>query len=415
MAEAMTSPILRLSVFAMRVCGIGSKFLLGLFIAKFMSLSDLGVYGLLQGLVAILPIVLRFGINRQVMREVTDASDDDRSKLITGYFALYAILYAMALASAVALAFAGAVPWLFVIVIGLIAGEHLVMDGYDFLIQLRKPLQANVVLSILSASWPVAFIIAAFALPAWRTIDGLAMFWLAGSLAAGVLTAHLLRSDLTAFHLPSLAMVRNSLRTSAMLYGNSLGSTAAIYLDRYLVGAFLSLELAGVYFFFWQVSTAIYNLVNSGVMSFARPHLVSAFRSGDEQAFRDLSVQTTRTALLEASVLSAVSAAAIWIVLPYLGRPLLMKYEPLLWVLLVAMLARIYAEIGALRLYCKSRDPRLAKSTLLSAVLTAVLLPFGIQTAGVYGCAAALTLMYGLVAAYRSYERFEVPRPFPQA
>ncbi len=407
----MSSPMLRLSVFAMRVSGIASKFLLGLFIAKMMSLTDLGIYGLLQGQVAILPMVFRLGLNRQVAREVTDAPHAEQSQLISGYFFLYSALYALVSIAAAGLASIGMIPWLAVIVIGLVAGEHLVMDGYDFLIQLRRPLPANIVLAVLSTTWPIAFMIAAFVVTDWRTINVLSMFWLAGSMAACVITACLLRSYFATFHLPSPAKIRRSVRASAMLYGNSLASTATIYIDRYLVGAFLSLELAGVYFFFWQVGTAIYNLVNSGVMSFARPHLVSAFQSGDEEAFQDLHHQTTRSALLEALVLALAAAIVIWLVLPYLGRPVLIKYQGLLWVLLAAVLARIYAEIGALRLYCKSRDPWLMKSTLLSALLTAVLLPAGIWANGVYGCAVALTLMYILVATYRAHDPYGVPAP----
>lgn len=414
MSLTMSSPALRLSVFAMRISGIASKFLLGLFIAKLMSLTDLGIYGLLQGQVAILPIVLRLGLNRQVARELTDAKHSEQSLLISGYFSPYVILYVLALALATALAMTHAIPWLAVIVVGLVAGEHLVMDGYDFLIQLRRPFAANVVLAVLSTSWPMAFIVAAYFEPSWRTIYALSVFWLVGSMAAAMLIATFLRSHLSAFHLPSIERLRRSIRASALLYGNSLASTATIYLDRYLVGAFLSLELAGVYFFFWQVGTAIYNLVNSGLMSFARPHLVSAYQAGDEDAFRHLDIQTTRSALMEAILLGLAAACVIWFVVPYLGRPLLIKYQTLLWLLLAAMLARIIAEMGALRLYCRSRDPLLMKSTLLSAVLTSVFLPAGIWAGGVYGCAFALALMYVLVAAYRAHDPYQLRAPSPQ-
>jgi O-antigen/teichoic acid export membrane protein len=400
-SSAMSPHRLRLSVFAMRISGIASKFLLGLFIAKLMSLSDLGIYGLLQGQVAILPMVLRLGLNRQVAREFTDAAHAEQSRLIASYFSLFAIVYAVILIVVVALSSVRVIPWFSVIVVGLVAGEHLVMDAYDFLIQLRRPFAANIVLAVLSTSWAIAFMVAAFAVPQWRTIEALSMFWLAGSVAASIVAARLLRSHLTQLHLPSLPAVRRSVRASGMLYANSLASTATIYVDRYLVGAFLSLELAGIYFFFWQVGTAIYNLVNSGVMSFARPHLVSAFQSGKENEFHRIDVQTTRNSLLEALALAVVAAAAIWLILPFLGRPRLIEYQPLLWILLAALISRIYAEMGALRLYCRSQDSRLMKSTVLSALLTAVLLPAGIWAAGVYGCAVALTLMYALVAIYR--------------
>lgn len=398
----MSSHGLRISVFAMRIAGIASKFLLGLFIAKLMSLTDLGIYGLLQGQVAILPMVLRLGLNRQVAREVTDAPHSEQSRLITSYFSLFLVVYAVILALTIPLSAAGVIPWFVVIVVGLVAGEHLVMDAYDFLIQLRRPFEANIVLAILSTSWAIAFMVAAFFVPQWRTINALALFWLAGSLIASIAAAQLLRSHLGRLQLPALPVLVHSVRASAMLYANSLASTATIYIDRYLVGAFLSLELAGIYFFFWQVGTAIYNLVNSGVMSFARPHLVSAYRSGNEDEFRRLDLRTARSTLLEALALSLVAAGAIWVVLPYLGRPLLTHYQPLLWILLVALLTRIFAELGALRLYCRSRDSRLMKSTMLSAILTAVLLPAGIWAAGVYGCAVALALMYALVALYRA-------------
>jgi hypothetical protein len=63
-----------LTIMAMRVSVTGSRFALAIFIAQYLDLSTLGLYGLATGAIAVVPVLINIGMNHVLMRDAVTAS-----------------------------------------------------------------------------------------------------------------------------------------------------------------------------------------------------------------------------------------------------------------------------------------------------------------------------------------------------
>ena len=63
-----------LTIMAMRASIMGSKFALAIFIAHYLDLSTLGLYGLAAGAIAVVPVLVNIGMNHVLMRDAVTAS-----------------------------------------------------------------------------------------------------------------------------------------------------------------------------------------------------------------------------------------------------------------------------------------------------------------------------------------------------
>src|ERR1700691_3445228 len=62
----------QLTLFGLRAAMTGSKFLLALYTARYLSLADLGIYGLLVGGITIVPAVAGLGMTDIIVRQIVD-------------------------------------------------------------------------------------------------------------------------------------------------------------------------------------------------------------------------------------------------------------------------------------------------------------------------------------------------------
>ena len=62
----------QLQLLVVRAGATAAKFLLAIYTARYLSLADLGIYGLLVGATTIVPAVLGLGMTEWVMRKIVD-------------------------------------------------------------------------------------------------------------------------------------------------------------------------------------------------------------------------------------------------------------------------------------------------------------------------------------------------------
>ena len=74
MPASARSFVVVLIVMAMRASVMASKFALAIFIAHYLDLSSLGLYGLATGAIAVVPSVVNSGMNHGLMRNAVTAS-----------------------------------------------------------------------------------------------------------------------------------------------------------------------------------------------------------------------------------------------------------------------------------------------------------------------------------------------------
>lgn len=365
-----------------------ARFLLALFIARFIGLEELGIYGLIAGAAAVLQIVLRFGVFSKLSRDSVHndlpALTHDLRHYGIGTLTLYGLLLPLTLA----------LGWYFdhtslaLLVWAVIMVEHVINDVVALMTNLDRPASANMLYAFQSAAWIYLYVALALMFPALRTLDWVLGFWIAGSLLALAFAARLTRawpwSDAFRRPLEWLWFRKNAL-ASWRLYLSEVIAVLTLYVDRYLLSLFLSLELVGVFVLFWQMASAVANLVGAGVLQVYRPRLIRAGRRSDADGFQSLYRESLSRSLAASALLSLIVAPAAYLLIPFSKQPLAMQYLPLLGLMLACLQIRIWADAAKNAAYARHLDHWTMQSHLLSLFTGAALSAALIPVYGLYG------------------------------
>jgi O-antigen/teichoic acid export membrane protein len=368
-----------------------AKVALTVFVARFVGLEALGTYGLIVGLTVAVPVVASLGLIAVVCRNAVTQDLAEVTGILRHYAQIQVGIYALGLICALASGLFWD-RWAFAAtVIAIVALEQINDDLFTLLNHLRQPRLANLLMLIRSAGWISVFVLLSLLFPSMRDVQHLLGFWIAGGLVTVAVFAYATRD--WPWAKPAAVAGRrewltNSLRAGWHLYVNNIANAFGQYLDRFLVGLFLGLELTGVYVLFWSIGNALSNLIGTSVTQVAVPNLIKAYRQQSEaywSVFRRLMLETA----LGSVALVIASGLLVQLALPYLNRPVALDWLPALWLILLGVVLRIAYEVQGVAFYTQSLD----QLTLVSGLVVLVI-----------GAGANLTLvplysLYGTVAA----------------
>lgn len=403
--NAGSRTFMALTVMCLRGMSLMAKFALTLFIARFMDLETVGLYGLIAGIAVVFPVIASLGLIRILSRNAVSQQLDEITRTLRQYWRIQAAVYAMvAVVGFMAGSYFDQVA-LVMIVIAIVFLEHVNGDLFVLLNHVLQPRLANGLMFVRTAGWITLFIAFSVLFPTLRDLRSLLEFWIAGGVLAilgfGLATRHWpwLRPRAVPEHRDWLA---RDFRASRILYVNDIANTVAQYTDRYLVGLFMGLEFTGVYVVFWSIGNALSNLVDTGVIQISGPKLIGAHARQDGTfwtVYRQLLVETVTI-----SVAIAVAAALlVHLAIPYLQRPLLAEWLPVLWLILLGFVLRMVYEVQGSVFYSRHKDHLILFSGLLVIGLSIganiVLIPLF----ALYGAAIAIVVSYFAGAIVRSF------------
>ncbi len=239
-----------LIIMGMRTGMLAAKFILSIFVARYMGLEELGIYGLIVGASGTIQSVLRGGVFATLSRNVVHQSlvelIHDLRHYLTGILLLYVLLTPVAMLAG----WQFGQPVVAVLALVVILTEHLALDSYVLINNLQRPKLANFLFSLQSASWIYLFVVLAFFFESLRSIETLLGFWMGGGIVALTIPAVLARRwpwrEGTAKKM-KLQWYVQKLKISSKLYFADVTGVLNHYMDRYIVTIFLSLEMTGLF------------------------------------------------------------------------------------------------------------------------------------------------------------------------
>lgn len=385
-----------LSIMGLRGGMLAGKFLLSLFIARFMGLESLGIYGLIVGASAVLPVVMRFGVFTSVSRDIINQPLDQLTHHLRHYTMGCAIAYLFLLGIFLLVGWYFDVMFLSMLTFFIIVLEHAAYDIFILINNIQRPKLANILYSLQSALWIYVFIVLAFLLPSLRNLEMVLSFWIGGGVIALTITALITRHWpwKAAFAAPwDKTWYMPYLQKSWRLYVSEIISVCTLYIDRYLITLFLSLELVGIYVLFWQVSSAICNLIGAGVMFVHRARLILANEQKDDAKFRAEHKACLKKTLGGAGMLSVVSAGVVPFLVQFSNQPLAMDYLPLLWLMLVSIFFRLTIDVTKITFFAKRQDKALLHMNIAALTLNTVMAALLLYAIGVYAVPLTVILV----------------------
>ena len=388
------------TIMGLRGTSLVVKFGLTLFIAKFLGLEILGLYGLISAACIMAPSILGLALMYSQSRKAVTQTLEEITLALKSYFSFTTLLYSVVLLLAIAYGHITGQFYLCFLVAALVFLEHVNQELYGLLLNLSKPLLGNFLHFVRSAAWTLVYMPIAYLNPDYRDISILLEFWIIGSIICLAIFFFTIR------HWPwnevtrdkkLLYWVKDEFRSSRTIYGNGIATTLGTYANHFLVTFFLGLELTGVYVFFSQATSAMTNLLLTGVIQIARPKMVHSFKVGNisdfNKIFRNCLINTAVIALL----MMVGSAIFMYIIVHYIvDRPLAVEWLPVFLAMLVVFFQTNIKEVGSMFFYSQHRDDLIFRYSLIGISLTILISPVGLYFFSLWG-APLSSILSGLI------------------
>jgi O-antigen/teichoic acid export membrane protein len=383
----MTNLVLRSST-------LGLRFLLALYIAKYLGFEATGVYGLTVGITGLVPALIGWGLNYFVAREVVGQRPVDAVPLVKDRLLVTTISLALLTLAAVLTAWVlgFGITRLHVIIAVLVWLETYALDLHLPLIGLELSNQANMLVFIRSAVWIPPIAALGFLFPKFQSVEFILEAWIVADICAlGILLFigrhwHIRRSLGQAV---DFEWIRSRLRRSWYIYLSDLGIVGFMYADRYIVTYFLGLTATGIYTFFWSLTNALQTLVATTVVQVALPALVKSFPIGDHGAWRqELRRQFAKTIALSVG-LSVMIFLFGEVLLRTLAMSALAEHRSLFLLMLATSVLRSCSDLANVGITSTGRDRSYATINILGVLLSIVSCILGVVAFGLIGIGIA--------------------------
>lgn len=389
------------AILLIRLATLALRLALTVWIAGVLGLADLGRYGLIAGLTALVPAMVGMGFNFHLCRDIVGGEAAERMAMIRDRmrWTCAVIVVASGVAAIAWWLGSGAPPRTFWLALALLWAEALAMDAYLALTALRANVLANIGVALRTAAWVPFAIGLGWAVPAWRGLDMVLACWIAGHLAHfAVLAWWLRRRGLAARWRadPPTHWPRRTLPRALAIWPSDIALALVAFGDRFVLAAFVGDGALGLFVFYWTFANMIPTLLQSALVTPALPRLIAAHGSERERWRADVRRLGAIVAVI-AGVAAAALLAAIRI--GHALAPATIPWQPGIAALVFAavlvryagdVLSTVLNSAGAVRAYAG-----------LNLAFAAALLPAVAvgAAAGDVGGAALASLATGLVLA----------------
>lgn len=406
------------TVLILRGLTLGSRFLLSLLLARMLSPSDMGEYGLITAVLALALLALGLEFYSYMYREMVPASPERRAQIIADQLALGGVsLLVVACLSAFA-AIAGFFParlvlWFLVI----LTTEHLSLEATRFLIITSRPVPAYIGVFLRGGIWVYALAALMFAIPSTRTLQTVLVWWALGGVASLVFAAAAL-SGLPWHRLrrrrPDWTWIFAGLRTARPFMLTAGGALVISYVDRFVIDEFVGRSALGIYTFYSTILIGLLSLGGSMSHQFL-PKVIAGHAAGKDD-YRSALRTFLGSMLGLASIATMTSGLLMAPMLAALGLTVYGASVGVFYAMLPGIFLRMLADVPSYALYAARRDGYLLGCNLgsagVSTVLNLILVPrLGIYGAALAGGVASAVLFLSLAALAVRNMRGEAEKP----
>ncbi|MGK3224347.1 lipopolysaccharide biosynthesis protein [Enterobacter soli] len=322
---------------SLRIAALGGKFLLMMAIARFLTVKDVGDYGLY---VSIIVISLYFvGLDFYVFstREILDPKvKKNTGEILFNQVVFFLFSYLLLAAVWPGLLTLSAISGVGGLLFALTIAEHLSQECYRILIIKEKITLANFILFVRSGIWcylcvPLLY----FKLIKLEQIFYLWLIFSAMSVFIGVIVIAKFESVLISDFKLDIAWLKRGVKTSFLFFIGTLCLRAINYLDKVIAVHFITSPKLGVYVFFFGVSAAVQAVIDVLVVTRYYPSLVKAIQENNVEETRKAFITFKKKILFYNFGLFLLSIPACYLMIKFTGK---FEYvDNFLWYILIVI------------------------------------------------------------------------------
>tara|TARA_A100001015_G_scaffold298905_1_gene382271 strand:+ start:1153 stop:2421 length:1269 start_codon:yes stop_codon:yes gene_type:complete len=398
MFKILTSLLLRFS-------GAIAKFVLTLYLAKFLSPQDLGEIALLIALVTISTQIIGMDVHYFNSRIISSGSKTIASNTIKSQMFLHLISYIFLIPFLSFLVYIGFLKTsFFFLILVIIIFEHLSIEITRFLQFILRPNTGALILFIRNALYVIIFISISLSDKKYLSIDFLLVSWTFSIFIAFLLGIFFIR-DYLLLQLSKtnkdLSYYLDLIKRSSPFLISSTFFMLLQFLDRFVLNYFDGEYLVGILFFYAGIATSIHLFANYTVGVFHGPIAIKKFRNeGVDSYLKEKKIMINR------SVIAVVVALVLAITLiepliEYVGRVEYIDYINIFYIFLLAQVLLVISDFFQLDLYVRNFDKAIMKASISAGIFAFIFQIILVKNFSIYGAATATTIGVIMLTIFR--------------
>ncbi|MCO7634499.1 hypothetical protein NJF54_22025 [Pseudomonas guariconensis] len=279
----------------LRVLNIGirggtvlGRFVLIMFLAKFLPEADVGKFGIFVATVLFCVLLVSFDFNKYMYGELFAQGEGARARILGSHFKTVVCLYLVSIPFFYLIFFGGFIEFDYIVYFYLTLFFVMVsLELEALLVVLGNQLLSSFVFFTQTSAWVFFVVPVVYFFPAYRSLEFIYLSWLGGAglsilIALCFLKANNIRVD---FNGMGGAWVRSGLKKSVIFLLSSIMLKLLLTVDRYVMEYYSTPELVGVYVFYISVVMGVFNFLDPAVFSFIYPKLLRSYKEGNHAAY----------------------------------------------------------------------------------------------------------------------------------
>lgn len=347
-----------------------SKFILLMFMAKYLSPHDLGIYGLITATIGISLYFVGMDFYVYNTREILAKEQEIWPCLIRDQFVFHGLVYTVILPLLMLVFISGQLSWEYVVWFYLLLVlEHLSQEFYRIFISLSRPIVANIVLFFRSGAWIYAVVVFMYFKDDANNLTTVWLGWIIGIMVSLIFSFYFLRNLPWNIALNSpidWSWIKKGAFGAVPFLGATLAMKGVETVDRYFIRYYHREAMVGIYTFYSSIANVVQTFIFTGVTMILFPKIVSAYQQGRIEDYRVYMRKMGFGAIGGALVVAGIIATTIDPVLRLVGKVIYKEHILTFWVLLVSVIVMAMESIPHYALYVRRWDRAIIASSLIA-------------------------------------------------
>lgn len=385
----------------LRSLAILGKFFLVMYIAKKMTLEDLGTYNLLAVTVAIFLFIVGFEFHSYTGRQYKNSRN--HSFILLNQFLSHLILYVIIIPISYLLFIKRMIDNEYVVILYLIIiFDHLSQEISRVFVYIGKSIIYNFLFFIKNGAWVFPLIIQAVFFEETFVVKEILEYWLIGAIISFIIGLYYLyKQDVLRYANIDVKWIFAGYKIAAPFFLMSISLRIIEFSDRYFIEYYLDLKQLGIYSFYFGIASIATTLTTSSIGVQYIPLFLDA-----ENNIKRL-VPHIRSFTLKILILYATIIPGILIFFPplikYMDKTDLLDNYNMIWFMIINSILMSLSIVPQNILYALNRDLVLMFTSVLGAILNVCINILLLNSIGLYAAVFSTTCTYLLINIIRIY------------
>ncbi len=341
-------------------------------LAKLLSISDLGVYGLISAVIGYTIFIVGSEFYTYSTRELIAQPKSEWLGMIRDQFMYYLIVYGVSIPFIFIIFYLDVLPYQYIWwFCSILLFEHIAQEINRILISAQSQLLASFVLFIRQGLWCWIVVVTMWYFPDYRHLDTVLLMWLIGSLTACAIGGGCIYryGKASIYKNINWVWVRKGVMLALPMLIASVAIRGIFTFDRFFIEKIAGLELLGAYVLFASMASAVQSFLDTIVITFSFPKLTSLAIAGKMDEFKK-EMWVFSLKVVGVTLLLSLSCWLLSVVLlQWLSDEAYLKHLNLLDTLLFATIIYCFSLIPHMGLYTLRDDKHIIYSQVTALII----------------------------------------------